>query len=188
MSIMSQSAEQLGLEVRDMVDRYIHYRYSEAFLRDMDVKAVTRVVHDPTHFAYRVTIDCFPGRWPSCNDDRKYQCEIRIDGNDAEQNREEHEWFMYQTQAIIPMLDSGIFSVWLGTRSLTADQRRVYNNRVLPQMEQVRLINRRPDQHQVSHDSLAVIKMKNACEWREQLMKIEEDPEAFVAALLMVTP
>ena len=185
---MSQNAERLGMEVRDMVDRYVHYRYSEAFLRDMDVKMMTRVIHDPQHFAYRVTIDCFPGRWPSCNEGRKYQCEIRIDGNDAEKNREEHEWFMYQTQAIIPMLDSGIFSVWLGTRSLTGDQRRVYNNRVLPQMEQVRLINPRADQHQVSHDSLAVIKMKNACEWREQLMKIEDDPEAFVAALLMVTP
>lgn len=185
---MAASTERLGMEVRDMIDRYVSYRYANAFLRDTDVKVLSRIVHEPHKMAYRITVECFPGFVTSYQDERKYEVSIYIDGNDAEQNRESHEWFMYQTQAIIPQLDSGIFSVWLATRDLAEGERRVYNDRVLPQVEQVRLINTNAEKHSVDFNSLAVIKMKNGCEWRETLDKIELDPTAFVAALLMVTP
>lgn len=178
------SEEQMGMEVRDMIDRYIHHRYSQAFLRDTDVKCVTRILNDSTRMAYRITIEIFPG----IDRTNRYEVEMFIDVNDAEQRRDEHEWFMYATQAIIPQLDSGIFSVWLATRSLADGERRVWDNRILPQVEQVRLIDTNPAQHSVSFNSLAVVKMKNGCEWRETLDKIELDPTAFVAALLMVTP
>lgn len=178
------SEEQMGMEVRHMIDRYIHHRYSQAFLRDTDVKCVTRIVNDPSRMAYRITIDVFPG----VDDTNRYQVELYIDVDQAEQRRDEHEWFMYATQAVIPQLDSGIFSVWLATRSLASGERRAWNDRVLPQVEQVRLIDTNSTQHTVSFNSLAVIKMKNGCEWRETLDKIELDPTAFIAALLMVTP
>jgi hypothetical protein len=185
MPIMGADQHRLGQEVRHQVDKYMHYRYADSFIRTLHARVAVNAVFDKNTFATTINIECIGGE----NAKRTFRASVRIDDNQMLAENHDHDWMMYHIQGVIPLVDTGMFSVWFSSVLNSTVHRRGYHSRVLPEIDQVGYVPAKGgDEWGVSRDSLVVVKMNNGTSWREIMRIIEEDPEAFLATLLMTVP
>jgi hypothetical protein len=176
-----------GQHLKDQIDRYMNYRYCDAFIRDIgDPLIHVNCKWDPRYLVYNFEVET-RSRFPEAP---IFKVGLRVDMDTLYQvpnTNDRFQWLLYACQDILPKVDTGLFSCWFANH-LPDTLQGAYRSRILKAIENVRLLPFNGREDKIDRGSLAVVYLRNGGQWRETIMNIEQDPEAFLANLLMLVP
>lgn len=165
--------------IKHRIDEYMSHRFESTFLKESDAKMLVSVRYDITKFCYTLFIRSQHG----------FEMSFRIEESNLVSINSADDWLLYHLQRVEPVTDTIIFMEWFFNKLNSVDKK-VFRDSLYSAVKCVAFVPPRTQHYEppskITSDFLVKILFNNGQAWREVVQVIGDDPDTFLAMLLMV--